>query len=314
MRVLTGANIPPGADAVVMVEQTEETDGLVSVRSSVKRGSNILRRGEDARKGAILLQKGALLGPAPIGICAAVGRARVKVHRRPRVTLLCTGEELRDVGDKVGPHEIRISNGPLLSAALSQWGYGGVAYRSVPDDPRLLRNRLRRAAATYDVILLTGGVSVGPYDFVQEAVARIGAIVRFHGVAMKPGKPLLYATLPGNRHIFGLPGSPLSAMTGFHEFALPALRRLSGSPVEECRPLFYVPLASPLTSKGGRVRFVMARLQRERSGLRAVPVKSHSSADLVAGGRADGVIAVPPDVRRINAGALVEFRPWRPLP
>jgi molybdopterin molybdotransferase len=172
---------------------------------------------------------------------------------------------------------------------------------------------MKQAAEAYDVIVLTGGVSVGKYDFVPEAVGRIGATVRFHGVAMKPGKPTLYATMPGNRHIFGLPGNPLSAMTAFYEFALPALRRMSAVPRDECRPSFRVAVASQITAKGGRVRFMLARLVWGDAGASAVPVESHSSSDLVAGGRADGVIAVPADARKLSAGSPVDFRPWRPL-
>jgi molybdopterin molybdotransferase len=130
---------------------------------------------------------------------------------------------------------------------------------------------------------------------------------------MKPGKPLLYATLPGNRHILGLPGNPLSTMVGFYEFVLPVLRRMSGFATDTIRPPIYVPLASGLVSKGGRVRFVLARLLKRKNGPKVIPVKSQSSADLVAGGQADGVIVVPARVRKIPPGDLVEFRSWRPM-
>jgi molybdopterin molybdotransferase len=297
-----------------MVEQTEETNGSVMFRAQAEAGSNIFRKGEDARKGDILLRKGTPLGALQIGVCAAVGKAQVKVRCRPRVAVLCTGEELRGVSDRVCRHEARNSNGPALCAALDTWGYAGVTHHTAPDDVKTLTSKLKRVSAKHDVILLTGGVSVGKYDLVREAVERIGAVVRFHGVAMKPGKPLLYTTLSGNRHIFGLPGNPLSAMTGFYEFALPALRRMSGVAAQGCRSSLNVTLASGLVSKGGRVRFMLARLLWGPNGPRAEPVKSRSSADLVAGGRADGVIAVPADVRKLAAGTLVEFRPWKPLP
>ncbi len=314
VRVLTGANVPPGADTVVMVERTVERNGSVVFRARTEAGSNIFRKGEDAREGDILLRKGTPLGALQTGVCAAVGKAQVKVHRRPRVSVLCTGEELRGVNDKVRPHEARNSNGPALCAALDTWGYGNVTHRTAPDDLNALTSELRKATAEHDAVILTGGVSVGKYDYVREAVKRIDAAIRFHGVAMKPGRPLLYATLADNCHIFGLPGNPLSAMTGFYEFALPALRRMSGFVAPECRPSLSVPLASGLVSKGGRVRFMLARLLWGSNGPRAEHVKSRSSADLVAGGQADGVIAVPADVRELAAGTLVEFRPWKPLP
>ena len=314
VRILTGANIPPGADTVVMVEQTQEQDGIVSILVPVEHGMNILRQAEDARKGDLLLHKGTRLEAMQIGVCAAVGKVSVKVYRRPSVTILCTGKELRDPCARVRRHELRNSNGPALCAALATWGFGKTNYLSVPDDLKSLCTQLRRAITDHHVVLLTGGMSKGKYDFVHDAVMRIGATIRFHGVRMKPGKPLLYATLPGNKHIFGLPGNPLSAMTGFGEFVLPALRRLSGLDAKSCRPRWRVPLASEVTTKGGRKCFMLAQLRWDHDGPRAVPVASRSSADLVAGGRADGVIVVTPEMPHLDPGEMVEFHPWRPMP
>jgi len=314
VRILTGANVPPGADTVVMVEQTREERGAVAFFARAEAGANILRRREDARKGEVLLRKGTVLRAAQIGVCAAVGKARVKVFPRPCVAVLCTGAELRETGAKVRPHEVRNSNGPALCAALTLSGFAGAAHRRAPDDPKRLITLLRRLTARCDVLILTGGVSVGRYDFVEESAKKAGAKVRFHGVAMKPGKPILYATLPGRRHLFGLPGNPLSALTGFYEFALPALLRMSGLPPDRCRPALRLPLRSRLASKGGLVHCVLARLFWEEDGPCLEPVDSRSSADLASGGRADGVIVVPAHVTALDAGDVVTFRPWRPLP
>jgi len=313
-RIFTGANLPPGADTVVMVEQTEERDGSVTIHSSVRMGGNILRRGEDARKGSILLRCGTRIGTAQVGVCAAVGKATVRVHRLPRVTILCTGSELRSVRDRVHSHEIRNSNGPALCAALTSLGLAGTKFVPVPDRQAALLAALRRGLRSYDVVLFTGGVSAGNYDFVSDAVEAAGATIRFHWLAMKPGKPTLYATTSNNRHVFGLPGNPLSALTAFHEFALPALRRLSGYPAESCRPVWLLPLAGATESKGGRVRCELARLVNRESGLAVAAVPSQSSADLVSAGHADGVMVLPPDQTHFAAGQLVVFRPWRPLP
>lgn len=311
VRILTGANIPPGADAVVMVEQTDESDGLVTFQTKVPAGSNIRRRGEEAKKGAVLLNKRTLLGPLQIGLCAAVGKAEPKVYRHPDVAVLCTGEELRPVGARVRAHELRNSNGPALLAALRSHGYTKIGFEVVPDDLGALALKVKQVLTEYDVLVLTGGVSVGKYDFVPEVVARVGATIRFHGLAMKPGKPILYATLPANRHIFGLPGNPLSAMTSFYEFVLPALRRMSGMPVKEYRPTMRLPLNRALRTKGERAKFVLAQLVWRKKGPSVRPIKSHGSADLVAGAQADGVIVVPASVQELPAGSHVEFRPWR---
>jgi len=313
-RIFTGANVPPGADAVVMVEETEECDGVVAIRSSVAQGAYILRRGEDARKGVVLLQRGVRIDAGQVGVCAAVGKATVKVHRQPSVAILCTGSELRSVEDRVRSHETRNSNGPALCAALTRWGLAGARFITVADRLGTLLAALRRALDRHDVVLLTGGVSVGNYDFVRDAVEAAGAAVRFHGVAMKPGKPTLYATARTNQHIFGLPGNPLSVLTAFHEFALPALRRLAGHPAASCRPSWWLPLAGAADSFTGRVLYQLATLVSRETGVAAAPAPFRSSADLAAAGRADGAVILKPDLGRLPPGEIVAFRSWRPLP
>ena len=312
-RVLTGGNVPPGADTVVMVENTDDSGDVVTFNVPQDAGINIRWRGEEAKKGTVLLGKGTTLSPNPIGLCASVGKAHVKVYRRPRVAVLCTGEELLTAADKIGAHQLRDSNGPALCAALRTWGFAEITHKLVSDDIKILSRELKRAADRNDVVLLTGGVSVGDYDYVPEATKIIGAVTRFHCVKMKPGKPTLYATLPRNRHIFGLPGNPLSAMNGFFEFVLPALRRMSGVPQNECRPAMTVSLAAPVRAKSGRTEYPLVQLISTPDGLQAMPIKSRGSADLVAGSRASGIVVIPAEAEEVPAGAPVEFRPWRRL-
>lgn len=311
VRILTGANVPPGADAVAIVESTEDKGGQIVFRAAVELGENILRKGEDTGKGAVVLRKGAVMGAAQVGLCAAIGKIACKVHRLPRVAVLSTGSELRRAADSVGPHQMRDSNGPMIEAVLREWGLAGVSWNSVRDDLKLIAATLRRLLARNDVVISTGGVSVGKHDLMAEAVALASAKIRVHGVAMKPGKPLLYAAATRNRHVFGLPGNPMAAMVGMHEFVLPALSRLAGRATEECRPAMAVVLASPVRSKGDRQRMMPVCLQWLDGKPAAVPVESRSSADLVATAHADGCIVVPAGVREIVAGSCVEFRPWR---
>jgi molybdopterin molybdotransferase len=314
VRIMTGASMPVGAYAVVVVEETEESGGGVRFTAAAEPGQNILRQGEDAAAGATLVSRGAILTPLHLGLCEAVGLTRVLVHRRPSVRVLCTGSELREAGQSVRSYQIRNSNGPALTAALGQWGFGRISYVRLADQVDVLTAALSQAIAAADVVLLTGGMSVGRYDLVREAVEASGASVIFHGVAMKPGKPLLYAVKDGDRHLFGLPGPPLSAMTGFFEFVLPALRRLSGLDPAHCRPRLYLPLSTPLASKGGRVRLIPAIVQYGTGGPQVTPVLARSSSDLAGGGNADGVVVAPPEAPERAAGELVEFHPWRPLP
>ena len=312
--VLTGANVPPGADAVVMVEHTSGADGRVVFNRSAEARANIRRQGEVARKGQVLLTKGRLLGAAEIGLCAAVGKVRVRVRKHARVAILCTGDELREVGARARAHEIRDSNGPALRATLKTWGHPEACDRIAPDDPELLATELRQAAASHDVVLLSAGVSVGKYDFVRQAVQRVGAKLHLHGVNMKPGKPLLYATLSRNRLVFGLPGNPVSALNAFHEFVLPALRRMAGFPDDACRPCLHLPLLCRIAAKPGRTEFLLARLSSRGDGTGVSTVKTLGSADLAGAALADGVVVVPESATRLKPGSLVEFHPWRPMP
>lgn len=314
VRILTGANVPPGADTVVMVELTSEAEDLVSFRAAPKLGENILRRAEAGRKGQVLLPRGTVLSAPSVGVCAAVGCAQVKVHRKPRVTVLCTGAELREVGAKVAASDERNSNGPTLCAALAAWGYPGCRYATLADNLAVQTRRIRQAVERNDVVVAVGGVSVGRYDFVPRAVEATGGKIVFHGVAMKPGKPIMMARFPGGATMFGLPGNPLSAMVGFNEFVLPALGRLSGVAAEECRPALHLPLAVELRHKGGTMRHMLSRIRWRAEGPVVEPIESKSSADLVAGGQADGTIVLHPQATTLPAGTLVEFRPWRPLP
>jgi len=314
VRILTGASIPSGADAVVKVEDTAEENGIVIFHSIPPPGANIRKQAEEIKKGSIILGNGMILDAVQIGLCASVGKNIVKVYTQPRVTILCTGKELLEGKETVASHQLRDSNGPSLCAALTATGYRDVPSRIVTDDPEELVERMREAIQSCDVVILTGGVSVGKYDYVPEAVKQIGAAVHFHGVAMKPGKPQLYATYNKTCHIFGLPGNPLSVFTGFHEFVLPAVRRMSGIAAERCRPRLRLPLAKAVRVKGGRTEYILVQVAYDSSGSQAIPIKSHGSADLTAAARADGVIAVPPDKRDLPAGHVVDFTPWRVFP
>ncbi|MDP6544150.1 MAG: molybdopterin molybdotransferase MoeA [Phycisphaerae bacterium] len=313
VRIMTGAVVPRGADTVVKVEETAEADGQVTFSAPATRGVHIRRRGEVAAKGDVILTAGTVLDPAQVGLCAAVGKQWVWVHRRPSVAILCTGKELKGLAEKVKPHQLRNSNGPALQAALIDAERIEARQQIIPDDPVILAEKLKAAVNAHDVVILTGGVSVGKYDFVPGAVEQIGGAIRFHGVRMKPGGPQLYATLSGNRHIFGLPGNPLSALNGLHELALPAIRRMSGLPANACRPILHLPLDTAVRVKGARWEYVLARLIDSPGGSRLRPLRSTGSGDLVAAAQADGVILVPRNVAKVPAGQIVEFRPWRTL-
>lgn len=310
--VLTGSCIPRRADAVVPVEQTRRVGDQVTFLMGPDLGENIRRRGEEARRGTVLLAPRRLIGAAEAGVCAMAGLAKPKVYPRPTVAILCTGSEVKRAADAVQGHQLRDSNGPALLAALHRLHIPACGPTIVPDSPQAIAAALRRALKAARVVLVTGGVSVGTYDFVPEAVRSVGGRVRFHGVDMKPGQPQLYATASGGRHIFGLPGNPLGTMAGFFELVLPCLLALGGAPPEDCSPSRRLPLLRPARSRGKRTYFALARLIAGPDGEGVEPVSSAGSADLIAAASADGVIVIPSGVKEIPAGESVEFHSWRP--
>ena len=332
VRIMTGASVPPDADAVVRIEETEPVagdhinddhvdndqddaghvnDGLVRILAPVRAGQDILRRAENARCGDALLPEGARLTAQAIAVCAAVGVVHPQVGERPRVAVITTGSELCDPAEAVAAHQIRDANGPLVVASLIEQGFAVAPLTRVPDDRDQLLAVVGRSVAEYRVSVVSGGVSVGRYDFVPEVVRALGGTVLVHGVAMKPGKPLLCARFDSGHLLFGLPGNPLAALTGLHEFVLPALRRLAGCPLAACRPQVRLPLGAALRYGGARRQYHLARVDDGPTGLTAWALPSSGSADFVAAGQADGMIISPEGSGLLPAGALVDIRPWR---
>jgi molybdopterin molybdotransferase len=304
VRIMTGAPLPPGADSVVPVEWTDGGTGRVAVRRAAAPGTHVRRAGEDVTAGEVVLESGSYLGAPQIGLLAAVGRARVLVRPRPRVVVISTGSELTEPGAELPPGAIRDANSYLLAAAVHE--AGGIGYRAgiVRDEPAALRDALEDHLVRADVLLTSGGVSVGAYDVVKNVLAQLGT-VRFLRVAMQPGMPQGFGTIgPDGVPFFGLPGNPVSAYVSFEVFVRPALRRLLGAePVT--RPTVRATLLGPVRSPPGKRSFLRGRLA-VREGVYAVePVGrqgSHLQADLA---RANALIVVPEPVTELPAGESV---------
>ncbi len=312
-RIFTGACIPEGADTVVMQEDTADAgENRVRLQTVPARGANILRQGENARQGAELLQPGAVLSPVQIGLCAAAGCASLDVIPRPRIAVLTTGEELLDVSAAAAAHQTRDSNGPMISALLQAARFDPGAVRRARDSEEAVAEAVTSLLAAADVLLITGGVSVGKYDFVPRALQRLGAIVQLHGVAVRPGKPQLVATLGADKYIFGLPGNPLSVMVGLLEFVLPALRKLSGFGPADCRPGLRAKAVEAIRGRKGQHHLLPAHLAWTSTGPEARLIAGHGSADLVSAGRASGFVVVPPDAL-VAPGEWLDFRTWEPM-
>jgi molybdopterin molybdotransferase len=257
-RIFTGAPLLEGSDSVIMQEDAERTDDFVTFRSAPRRGSHVRKRGEDLAQGTVALSRGTRLNPFRLGLAAALDRARVSVFRRPRVLVLCTGDELRDAGSAPRPGSIPDSNGPSLAALARRTGAEVSVLPRTGDDLSATRAALKDALSRCDVLLTVGGVSVGDHDVVKTALAEEGVSLDFWKVKIKPGKPLAFGR-KGDTFVLGLPGNPVSAQLTLSLFGLPLLRTLQGDSRALPEPL-RVTLGSALSQKPGRLGFYRARL------------------------------------------------------
>jgi molybdopterin molybdotransferase len=304
-RITTGAPLPPGADAVVPVEQTTEQDGRVLVGSAVAPGAFVREAGEDVRQGAVVLWAGKVLDAAAVGMLASVGRPTALVHPRPRVAVVATGDELVEAGTPLGPGQIRDSNSVMLLTQARAAGADAVLAGRLPDDPDALREGFARAAAGADAVITSGGVSVGERDFTKRVLAELGD-VRSWRVAMQPGMPQAFGAI-GGTPLFGLPGNPVSAFVVFEVLVRPALRRLAGHPPEGLdRPRVTARAAEPWRSPAGKVSFLRVTLDVGPDGLTAGLTGSQSSGVLSSVVAADGLAVVPSEVTDVPAGGQVE--------
>jgi len=305
VRIMTGAMLPPGADAVVPVEHTDGGLAQVRIDRVPVPGQHVRRAGEDVQPGEVVLAAGSHLGAAQVGLAAAVGRARLLVRPRPRVVVVSTGDELVEPGAPLRPGQIHDSNSVALTAACTE--AGAIAYRVgiIPDDgPRLL-DALEDQLVRADLLLTSGGVSVGAYDVVKEVLLRLGT-VGFHRVAMQPGMPQGFGVIgPDRTPVFGLPGNPVSALVSFEAFVRPALRRMIGAPVVT-RPVISAVTSAELSSPPGKRSFLRVRLEVKDGAYVVTPV-SGTGSHLVAGlARANAFAVVPEDVERVAAGQPVQ--------
>jgi molybdopterin molybdotransferase len=298
---MTGAPIPDGADAVVMVEYTEAREGRVRITKAVVPGSHVRRRGEDVERGALVLGAGSELNAGEIGLLASLQRSTAKVFRRPSVAIVSTGDELVDLGDPLSPGKIVNSNSYSLAALVRESGANPVALPIARDTPDEIRTALENAAFA-DVVVTSGGVSVGDYDYVRKVLDDLGADTRFWRVAMKPGKPVVFARLLG-KPFLGLPGNPVSSMVGFHLFVRPALRKAMGHPPERwLRPTVEAVLENDVRSTGDRTTFLRARVSWRDGALRAATKPAQGSGVLSSMVAANGLVIVEAGTTRAAAG------------
>lgn len=306
--IMTGARLPEGLDRVIPVEQAERLPSGSRVRllADVTPGQNVRTAGSDVARGENVLDVGTVLQPQHLMLLAALGIAKVSVTERPRVAVLCTGRELvDDPAQTLAPGQIRNSNGPFLAARLPLAGAEVVHVETVGDDAAAFESALHRALnAGAKIIVTSGAVSMGRYDFVPQTLDRLGAKTLFHKVAIRPGKPLLFAQLPNNVLLFGLPGNPIAVAVGLRFFVEPALRVMLGVPQETPRR---VPLSNAY-SKKPRLRFhLKSRMHIDAQGRLAIEVLAGQESYRIRPlSEANAWAIVPADVDALPAGALVD--------
>lgn len=328
--IMTGAPVPQGADAVVMVEYTSREGSDVEVAKKVSPGENLVVQGAEAASGSLLLARGTGLNQASVALAASVGKRRLKVFVRPQVAILTTGDEIVEVDSEVGPAQIRNSNSYSLAAQIQEAGGIPVRLPIAPDEPLQLRQLIEEGLRS-DLLIMTGGVSMGRYDLVEQVLAGMQAEFFFTGAKIQPGKPVVFGRIdswgsdglsgsrrlahsgtsapqfsatPAHKYFFGLPGNPVSTMVTFELFARPMLEALAGmSP----RPLTFLHarLKSEIRVKSGLTRILPAKLSGEYEQSQAELVPWHGSGDIAAQARSSCYIVIPPDREHIMAGEWV---------
>ena len=311
VRIMTGAMIPSGADTVIMQEQVRVEDERVYVGTGHKPHANVRRAGEDMARGDRVLRPGRRITPADLGVLASLGQGEMRVRRRLRVAFFSTGDELRSVGETLEEGQIYDSNRYTLHGMLTRLGVELLDLGVIRDTRAAIRQAFTDAAAVADVVITSGGVSVGEADFVKQTLDELGQ-VDFWRIAMKPGKPLAFGQM-GQAIFFGLPGNPVSVMATFYQFVQPALRGMMGE-TRDHAPTLSLPTETPLDKAPGRTDFQRARLVRGADGQwRVNSTGLQGSHVLTSMSQADCFVILPADCTGVAAGELVEVQPFAGL-
>ena len=309
VRVMTGSPIPEGVDTVVMQENVEVNGDVVRIKKEPARGENVRLAGEDLQQGSLVLQTGTRIRPPSLGLLASVGRAEVTVYRRPRVAFFSTGDELRSVGQSLETGQIYDSNRYTLYGMLQRIGVEILDMGVVRDDRAAIEKAFIDASANADVVITSGGVSVGDADYVKEILQKLGE-VGFWQIAMKPGRPLAFGRIH-DALFFGLPGNPVSVMVTFYQFVAPALHRLMGEENVQSVPFIRVPSITPLHKRPGRTEYQRAVLEPDNNGGLVVrSTGSQGSGVLHSMNQANCFIVLDRDSGSIEAGTWVNVQPF----
>lgn len=302
-RIMTGAPMPQGADAVIRVEDTQEVAAnRVQIGKAVQPGNDMRPQGESMRNGDVVLSAGTEITPGVVGVLATVKAAQIAVYRRPRVAILSTGNELEGIDEPVDLNRIPDSNAYALLAQVQALGIEPVLLGISRDDPVELERYLS-SGLDFDVLLVSGGTSVGAHDYVRPTIEKLGVEMKFWRVAIRPGHPLAFGST-GKTAVFGLPGNPVSSMVCFEEFVIPALRCMMGNP-RLFRRTLTAQLAHPVKFRPGRTEFIRVKLTQDTAGYVASSTGTQSSGVLLSMAKADGLMVMPADSTGVAEGDWV---------
>ncbi len=312
VRIMTGGVVPEGADAVVMQERAQASGKEIAIAPGVRQGQNVRAAGEDLKAGSVALRRGRIVRPAELGLIASLGIGEVAVYRPLRVAFFSTGDELKSVGTALAEGEIYDSNRYTIHGMLTRLGCEVLDMGVVRDDPLLLERAFEAASASADVVITSGGVSVGEADFVKGMLGKLGEVV-FWKIAMKPGRPLAYGKI-GAAHFFGLPGNPVSVMVTFYQFVRDALLVLAGADPVEPAPTFAATCTARLKKAPGRTEFQRGILERAPDGTLTVkPTGEQGSGILKSMSDANCFIILGEATGNVEPGSRVEVQPLEGL-
>ena len=310
IEVMTGAILPPGSDCVVPVEQIDVAEGYASLKTDVVNSPyhNVHRRGSDSRQGALLLEAGTLLRAPEIAVAASAGMARVRVSSQPAVMIISTGDELIEPGDPIADYQVRRSNAYAVAATLRTRGFGRVGDDHVPDDEGLMRKRLALHLTTHEVVVLSGGVSMGKFDLVPKVLMQLGVQQVFHNIAQRPGKPMWFGIGPQGQAVFGLPGNPVSTLVCLIRYVIPAIAEAMGT---KRAPPERLALAAPVTFQQALTYFLPVAIEHDDWGRPwANPRRPNGSGDFLSLTGTDGFVELPPGPNTYPKGFVTTVYRW----
>lgn len=302
-KIMTGAPLPKGADAVIEIEKVEVEGNILKVSQEVSKDNNVIKLGEEIKVDELALNSGSNVRPVEIGLLASLGYSSVKVYKSPTIALIITGDELVDVDSKLEKGKIRNSNEYSLKALIKNLGAKALSLGVVADDKDTLTGKVKYALENADIVVSSGGASVGDYDFVDVVLKEIGADVKFNSVAIKPGKPVTFATYK-EKLFFSLPGNPLSLITTFEEFVKPAIEKMMGKQIEN-KGEFSVILADDFKAKRGRKKYVYVEIKEDNGKYYAYKVGSQCSNHLMTMSEANGIIIIPEECGNVKTGEVL---------